>query len=198
MCGASIEQRIPEGENRLRHCCTQCDHIHYLNPKIIVGTLPVRENQILLCRRAIDPRKGLWTLPAGFMENKETLVEGACRETFEETGAKVRCNDMIGTYSIPEINQVYVMFSADFLTDPLDSTPESLEVVFFDPEAIPWAEIAFPVMRQCLEVWLGQETPAKVPDIRDIRFNRKTSELWVNESLPGGLSEAHAEAHTPS
>lgn len=115
-CGASVELRMPADDNRERHICTVCTTIHYQNPKLIVGAIPEWEDgRILLCRRAIEPRHGLWTLPAGFMENGETTPEAASRETLEEANAQVQIGDLYSMYNIPYINQVYLLFRARLL-----------------------------------------------------------------------------------
>ncbi|MFM1897019.1 MAG: hypothetical protein RLZZ385_2093 [Pseudomonadota bacterium] len=152
-CGGPVAQRIPAGDDKLRHCCTVCDAVFYQNPKNIVGTVPVFRNQVLLCRRAIEPRHGKWTLPAGFLENGETLLDGAVRETLEEAGARVIVDqqNLYTLFNLPYINQVYLFFRAQ-LRD-LDFAPgtESLEVRLFSKPEIPWSEIAFPVVRSTLE-----------------------------------------------
>ena len=113
-CGsADIEQKIPEGDNRLRYCCPECNEIFYENPKIVAGCIATWQNKVLLCRRAIEPRYGTWTLPAGFMENHETIQEAAARETFEEANAKVANLSLFAIYNLPHISQVYIMFAAD-------------------------------------------------------------------------------------
>ncbi|MFT5561245.1 MAG: ADP-ribose pyrophosphatase YjhB (NUDIX family), partial [Litorivivens sp.] len=112
-CGKTVEHLIPEGDNRRRFVCVSCDHIHYQNPRIIAGCLPVFENQVLLCRRAIEPRKGYWTLPAGFLENGETTSDGALRETVEEANAEVDIQNLYTVFSLPHISQVYMFFRAD-------------------------------------------------------------------------------------
>ena len=143
-CGAPVELRIPPDDNRARHICTVCTTIHYQNPKMIVGAIPEWEDgRILLCRRAIEPRHGLWTLPAGFMENGETTPEAAARETLEEANAQVKIGDLYSMYNIPYINQVYLLFRARLLN--LDFSPgvESLEVALFAESDIPWDDLAF-------------------------------------------------------
>lgn len=143
-CGAPVEFRIPPDDNRERHICTACATIHYQNPKMIVGSIPEWEDgKILLCRRAIEPRHGLWTLPAGFMENGETTPEAAARETLEEANAQVQIGDLYSMYNIPHINQVYLLFRARLLN--LDFSPgvESLEVALFAEHEIPWESLAF-------------------------------------------------------
>ncbi len=143
-CGAPVELRLPPEDNRERHVCTVCATIHYQNPKMIVGAIPEWEDgRILLCRRAIEPRHGLWTLPAGFMENGETTPEAAARETLEEANAQVQIGELYSMYNIPYIDQVYLLFRARLLN--LDFSPgvESLEVKLFTEQEIPWDELAF-------------------------------------------------------
>ena len=143
-CGAPVELRLPPDDNRERHICIACATIHYLNPKLIVGSIPEWDDgRILLCRRAIEPRHGLWTLPAGFMENGETTPEAAARETLEEANAQVQIGNLYSMYNIPYINQVYLLFRAQLLN--LDFFPgvESLEVALFTEQEIPWDELAF-------------------------------------------------------
>ena len=137
-CGMEVDLRIPEGDNLPRHVCIACGVIHYQNPKIVVGCIPEWEDKVLLCRRAIEPRHGLWTVPSGFMENAETLGQGAERETLEEANARVRMGNLYAIYSLPHINQVHVLFRAQLLD--LDFKPgiESLDVRLFSEEEIPW------------------------------------------------------------
>ena len=122
-CGAAVVHRIPEGDTLMRAVCDACGTIHYLNPKIVVGCVPVHEDRILICKRAIEPRYGLWTLPAGFMENNESASQGAAREALEEANARVEIEDLYTVYSIPHISQVYMMFRARLLN--LDYSPAS-------------------------------------------------------------------------
>jgi ADP-ribose pyrophosphatase YjhB (NUDIX family) len=151
-CGAPVELRLPPDDIRERHVCTVCATIHYQNPKMIVGSIPEWEDgRILLCRRAIEPRHGLWTLPAGFMENGETTPEAAARETLEEANAQVQIGDLYSMYNIPYINQVYLLFRARLLN--LDFSPgvESLEVQLFAEKDIPWDTLAFRPVRFTLQ-----------------------------------------------
>ncbi len=150
-CGASVALLIPEGDSVPRHVCIACHTIHYQNPKIVVGCLPVWEDKILLCRRAIEPRYGLWTLPAGFMENGETTTQGAMRETLEEANARVELKGLYTLINLPHISQVYMMFRGKLLD--LDFSPgiESLEVALFAEEEIPWNELAFTTIRDTLK-----------------------------------------------
>lgn len=149
-CGAPVSLEIPPGDNRPRYLCRHCDTIHYQNPKMVVGCLPIWEDQVLLCRRAIEPKYGLWTLPAGFMENGEAVDEGAARETLEEAGARVEVLDLYTLISLPDINQVYLLYRARLLD--LDFAPgeESLEVGLFSEADIPWGEIAFRTVEETL------------------------------------------------
>jgi ADP-ribose pyrophosphatase YjhB (NUDIX family) len=150
-CGSSrIELRIPDGDTLPRHVCAGCGTIHYQNPKIVVGCLPEWEDRILLCRRAIEPRYGLWTLPAGFLENGETLMNGARRETLEEAHARVELGDLYTVISLPQINQVYMMFRARLLDLGFGPGTESLEVRLFDEGEIPWESLAFRTIARTL------------------------------------------------
>lgn len=134
---------IPEGDNRPRYVCQTCEMIHYTNPNIVAGCLPVWEDKVLLAKRAIHPRKGYWNIPAGYLENKETVEEGALREVWEEAEAKVDIDGVLAIYSIPRISQVYVLFRGHLRTLDYGVGVESLEVQLFTEEEIPWSDIAF-------------------------------------------------------
>ena len=150
-CGSSaVEQRIPGGDTLPRWVCANCGTIHYQNPKVVVGCLADWEGRVLLCRRAIDPRRGLWTLPAGFLENGETLLAGAARETAEEARSRVEIRSLYTAISLPQINQIYVMFRARLLDLGFGPGAESLEVLLFDEDAIPWNELAFRTIARTL------------------------------------------------
>ena len=142
-CAAPVSLKIPAGDSLPRHVCDTCGAIHYRNPRLVVGALPVWEDRVLLCRRAIEPRHGFWTLPAGFMENAETVAEAAARETREEACARIDLGAMYTMISVPHINQVHVIYLARLLD--LDFAPgeESLDVALFTEDAIPWNDIAF-------------------------------------------------------
>lgn len=156
-CGENVSLLIPAGDNRDRHVCDACGQIHYQNPKVVCGCIPVWRERILLCRRAIEPRKGLWTLPAGFMENGETLQHGAARETLEEAGAEIAGQMLYGIYNLPRVNQVYVMFLAQLTgEDSFAPGVESLDVRLFEERQIPWEDIAFRVIRRTLERYLDE------------------------------------------
>lgn len=151
-CGAPVELRQPPDDNRLRHVCTTCGVIHYQNPKLVIGAIPEwRDGRILLCRRAIEPRHGLWTLPAGFMENGETTTEAAIRETLEEANARIAIGELYSMYNLPYINQVHLLFRARLLDTDFFPGAESLEVQLFDESEIPWGELAFRPVRFTLE-----------------------------------------------
>lgn len=150
-CGSQVSFVIPEGDNRERHVCDSCGIIHYINPRIIAGTLPVHDSKILLCRRAIEPRKGFWTLPAGFMENGETSAEAAARETIEEAEAQVNLHGLYTVFNLPHISQVYLFYRADVVDGKYGVGVESLETQLFDEQDIPWNELAFPTIYRTLK-----------------------------------------------
>lgn len=143
-CGSNeLNFVIPIGDHKERFVCANCTTIHYSNPNVIVGTLVVHNGGILLAKRAIEPRLGLWNLPAGFLENNELTPDGAKRETFEETLAKVEIKHLHCVYDLPKVNQVYLFYRAELLQDTIGVTPESSEVRFFKFNEIPWDELAF-------------------------------------------------------
>jgi ADP-ribose pyrophosphatase YjhB (NUDIX family) len=169
-CGAEVAHRIPEGDNLARAICDACGTIQYQNPKIVVGCVPVHDDRILICKRAIEPRYGLWTLPAGFMENNETAAEGAAREALEEANARVEIEDLYTVYSIPHISQVYMMFRARLLDDDFWPGIESLEVKLVKEDEIPWDQLAFTMVKRTLENYLqDRKTGIFVPRFGDIR-----------------------------
>jgi ADP-ribose pyrophosphatase YjhB (NUDIX family) len=141
---------VPAGDSLVRDVCAACGTIHYQNPKVVVGCLPEWEERVLLCRRAIEPRSGLWTLPAGFLENGETLGDGASRETLEEAGARVAVGDLFAVISLPQISQVYVMFRARLADLDFAPGPESLEVRLFAESDVPWESLAFRTIARTL------------------------------------------------
>jgi ADP-ribose pyrophosphatase YjhB (NUDIX family) len=153
-CGAPVTLEIPDMDNRLRHVCTQCKTIHYQNPRIVAGTLPFYEDKILLCKRAIEPRLGYWTLPAGFMENEETTPAAAIRETLEEANARVELGQLLSIIDVPHISQVHMFFVGELSDLNYHSGPESLEVELFKEADIPWDEIAFPTVKRTLRHFL--------------------------------------------
>lgn len=149
-CGDKVHYQIPKDDTVFRYVCNKCNTIHYQNPKIVAGTIPQWESEILLCRRAIEPKRGLWTLPAGFMENGETTLEAANRETIEEAHAQIEITSLFALFSIPHISQVYMMYLARLLNLNFKAGTESLEVKLFSESDIPWDELAFPVITETL------------------------------------------------
>ncbi len=149
-CGGKCSRQIPNGDNRLRRVCKRCAHIHYENPKNVVGCLLEWEGKVLLCKRAIEPRLGFWTLPAGFMENDESIMEGAAREAFEEATAKSDDLRLFAVYALPRISQLYLMFAGQLRDGFARASDETLEVGLFDKADIPWGELAFPVVTETL------------------------------------------------
>lgn len=156
-CGATVSHKIPEGDNLPRYICDNCDTIHYQNPRIIAGCIAEWQDTILLCKRAIEPRYGLWTLPAGFMENKETTAEGAAREAMEEANARMQNMSLFSVFSIPHISQVYLMYRGDLDEGYASPGHESLEVALFREQDIPWNELAFPVIRETLKLYYADK-----------------------------------------
>ncbi|MCX8085769.1 MAG: NUDIX hydrolase [Rhodocyclaceae bacterium] len=150
-CGAPVQFKVPPGDTLPRHVCNTCGAIHYRNPRLVVGALPVWEDRVLLCRRAIDPRRGYWTLPAGFMENAETLAEAALRETREEANARIELDELFTLISVPHISQVHAIFRARLIDLDFSAGAESLEVALFDEASIPWQAIAFRTVALTLE-----------------------------------------------
>lgn len=155
VCGHEVIARIPPGDNRERFVCYQCGTIHYQNPRNVVGTVPVWGEQVLLCRRAIEPRYGYWTLPAGFMEMVETTAEAAARETLEEAGARVEVQTLFTLLNVPQVHQVHLFYLARLVDPGFEAGEESLEVRLFDEADIPWDEIAFPTVSQTLRFFFA-------------------------------------------
>lgn len=188
-CAAPIVLRIPEGDDKPRHCCNACDNIFYQNPKNVVGTIPVYGDKVLLCKRAIEPRLGKWTLPAGYMENGESSLEGAIRETKEEAGAEINiASDSLYTlFNLPKINQVYMFFRAQLKDLEFAPGIESLEVALFSEAEIPWRELAFPVVKSTLEHYFEdvrqKQFPVRMFDVHHGE-DRKISTSLISHSLP--------------
>lgn len=144
---------IPPDDNRQRYVCISCQTVHYQNPRVVAGCLPEHEKKILLCKRAIEPRSGYWTLPAGFMELDETSTEAALRETLEEANARVELLDLYTVFNLPHVNQVYMMYRSRLLDLDFSPGTESLEVGLFSEEEVPWNELAFTTIRQTLKFY---------------------------------------------
>jgi ADP-ribose pyrophosphatase YjhB (NUDIX family) len=181
-CGSGrLELRVPEGDTLPRFVCAACGTIHYQNPKIVVGCLPEWRGRVLLCKRAIEPRHGLWTLPAGFLENGETLGDGAMRETNEEANARVELEPLYTVISLPQINQVYMMFRARLLDLGFGPGSESLEVELFDEADIPWESLAFRTIARTLRNWFLDRKHGAFP----LRLSSLTRRVPVPPNLLG-------------
>jgi ADP-ribose pyrophosphatase YjhB (NUDIX family) len=174
-CAHPVQLIIPNDDNRLRYVCGGCGTIHYQNPKMIVGSIPVWEQngktQILLCKRAIEPRHGYWTLPAGFMENEETTLQAAIRETEEEAGAKIKLHDLFTLMNVPHAHQVHLFYRASLLDLHYAAGTESLEVQLFSESEIPWNDIAFPTVEHTLKLFF--EDLAKNNNDRKFGFHSR-------------------------
>jgi ADP-ribose pyrophosphatase YjhB (NUDIX family) len=153
-CGQRVSQQIPEGDNRLRAVCSGCGSIHYENPRIVVGCVPSAGDLVLLCRRAIEPRKGYWTMPAGFMELGETLGDAARRETWEEALARVELGQLYAVVDVVQAGQVHMFFTGTLLNTDFGPGTESLETRLFRLEDIPWDQLAFPSVHVALEQYV--------------------------------------------
>lgn len=154
-CGAAVVQRIPPGDSVVRFVCDSCGNIHYVNPKLVVGTVTEWEGRVLMCRRAIEPRYGYWTLPAGFMENGESVADAAARETLEEAGARVALGEPFTMVSVPDVNQVHVFYRATLADLDFKAGEESLEVKLMTEAEIPWKDIAFRTVGLTLRHWFA-------------------------------------------
>ena len=165
-CGSPVQQMIPDGDNRLRAVCESCEFIHYENPKNVVGCLLEWQGKVLLCKRAIEPRHGYWTLPAGFMENKETTLDGAAREVREEACAECDALRLFAVYNLPQISQVYLMFFGRLRDGKAAAGEETLEVKLFSQNEIPWDELAFPVVTESLTRYFER----KQDRIREVHY----------------------------
>ncbi|MDZ7669134.1 MAG: NUDIX hydrolase [Gammaproteobacteria bacterium] len=150
-CGEPVVYRVPPGDSRERYMCEHCTTVHYQNPRVVTGCLVTWQDQVLLCKRAIAPRRGYWTLPAGFLENGESAEAGALRETWEEARAQVELDDLYTLFSLPHISQIYMFYRAR-LTAPEYAAGEETEAIgLYREDQIPWSELAFPVVRETLE-----------------------------------------------
>ena len=168
-CGAPTTYRTPVDDNRERAVCTVCETVHYENPLNVVGTVPVWEGRVLLCLRNIEPRKGFWTLPAGFMELGETTEQGALRETIEEAGAEVALEPLFTVLNVPHVGQLHLYSRARMLSDRLDPGPETIEARLFDEHEIPWNQLAFLTVKFTLERFFS--------DRRSGRFQTHTADI---------------------
>lgn len=157
-CGHTLNREIPPDDNRIRDLCPNCGAVHYQNPRNVVGIVPIYGDQILLCRRAIEPRLGKWTLPAGFMELGETTAQGAARENQEESGAIIKIGSLFTVIDVPSVNQVHLYYLAEVLNEKLAPGPETLEASFFDLDKIPWRELAFRTVSTTIERYLQDKS----------------------------------------
>lgn len=154
-CGSAVALSVPDGDNRERYVCTSCGDIHYQNPNIVAGCLPVWEDKVLLCKRAINPCHGLWTLPAGFMENNETLEQAAIRESEEEANASLEIVQLYSVISLPHISQVYMIYLANLVNTNFHPGIESLETRLFSEDEIPWDRLAFKTIDYTLRAYFS-------------------------------------------
>ena len=155
-CGSAVVRRLPDdGDTRLRAVCPSCHTVHYENPLNVVGTIPVWEDKILLCKRNIEPRKGFWTLPAGFMELRETLAEGAARETDEEAGAIIEMQDLFSIIDVPRVGQVHFFFRAALQSPVFNPGHETQEARLFTEADIPWDDLAFRTVKETIRCYLS-------------------------------------------
>ena len=159
-CGQPVSLAIPPEDNRLRHVCSHCGSIHYQNPKMVIGSIPLWEEdgRVLLCRRAIEPRHGYWTLPAGFMENSETTQEAALRETLEEAGARIELQGLFSLLNVPHVHQVHLFYRARLLDLDFAAGTESLECRLFSESEVPWDDIAFPTVSHTLQMFFADHS----------------------------------------
>src|SRR5262249_34865642 len=162
-CGAPVALRIPPGDHLPRHVCDACGTIHYQNPRVVVGCVPEHEGRILLCRRAIEPRLGYWTVPAGFMENGETLQQGAPPETRGEARAQVEIGSLLAVVHVLHARQVHVFFRATMRSAEHGPSAESLEVALVGPADVPWGELAFPSTEYALRRYLEDRAAGREP-----------------------------------
>ena len=150
--GPSI-RAVPDGDTRERLICGDCGFVHYDNPKIVVGAVAIWDERVLMCKRAIEPARGRWTIPAGYLELGETAEQGAAREALEEACARLEMGPLIGVYSIPRIGQVQLIYRARLVDGAFAAGAESLDAALYAWDEIPWDEIAFPTVRWALEDW---------------------------------------------
>ncbi len=169
LCGANLSLRIPEADDRARHVCDGCGHVHYQNPRVIVCALPCFEDKVLLCKRAIEPRYGLWTLPGGFMENGESTLDAARRETLEEAGARIDVLGLYAIYHIIHIDQVHMFYLANLKDLNFAAGTESLEVRLCSADEVPWEELAFPAVADTLRHYFrdlpSRRFPLRLADV---------------------------------
>ena len=173
-CGQEVTQEVPPGDDRARFVCQSCEKIHYVNPKLVVGCIPIWENKVLLVKRAIEPRYGLWTIPAGYLEGGESVSDGARRETLEEAKARLGELTPYVMYNLTEISQLYLIFRAPLLDTDFGISSESLETRLFLEEEIPWEQMAFKVIKETLKRFFDDRKNDSYPFyIGDIKLDRR-------------------------
>ena len=167
-CSAPTHRTLPDGDTLERDVCTDCGRIHYLNPKVVVGAVCTWQDKVLLCKRAIEPRTGFWTVPAGFMELQESTEDGAVRETMEEANARIEIVDLLAIYNIVRLSQVQIFYRATMLTPDFSAGAETLELDLFSWDAIPWDDLAFPTVHWVLNkaIETKGKTGPVVPELR--------------------------------
>jgi len=180
-CANTLSLKIPADDSRERYVCDACGSIHYQNPRNVVGTIPMYGKQVLLCRRAIAPRHGYWTLPAGFMELGESTSAGAARETLEEAGAIVDIGPLYSLLNVPHAEQVHLFYLASMSKLEFSAGEESLEVALFHEHEIPWDELAFPTVKQTLE-WFFADRAAGLFD-EGKEFHVRSRDVLISEKI---------------
>jgi ADP-ribose pyrophosphatase YjhB (NUDIX family) len=174
-CGQPVELKLPPGDHLPRHMCAACGTIHYRNPKVIVGCVPeAADGRVLICKRNIEPRLGLWTIPAGFLEMGETTAEGAARETLEEAQARVEVLDLFAVIGVPYVSQIYMVHRGRLLDPHHAPTPESSETRLVAESEIPWEQIAFPTIHHSLKYFFADRAQGvKGVHVEDLSFGTR-------------------------
>ena len=181
-CGHEVSLSIPQGDTRERFTCKNWSTIHYENPRNVVGTIPIWEHKILLCKRAIHPRLGYWTLPAGFLEVGESTATGAIRETQEEAGADVEIGPLFSLLNVIHVQQVHLFYLAQLKTPTFSPGIESLEVALFSESEIPWDDLAFPTVRKTLE-WYFSDRRSGVIHFGEPSFATHLDDIGYDERI---------------
>ncbi len=177
-CGKqSVIYKIPDNDTLHRHVCEHCHVIFYDNPKVVVGAVTTFQDSFLLCKRAIDPQKGLWTYPAGYLENQESLEEAALREANEEAGVTVKLTRLLGTYSLLAVNQIHIIYAAEMINPEFSPGVESLEVALFKQREIPWDNLAFPVIHWALSAYINHQ-PGRI----DSKVSAELLQDWSSDN----------------
>ncbi|MCE6855127.1 NUDIX hydrolase, partial [Acinetobacter baumannii] len=182
-CGQKTSWIIPAGDHNLRQVCTSCHQIHYANPKIVSGALVTWQDKVLLCRPAIEPRYGYWTLPAGYMELGETMEQGATRETWEEAEAKIEIEKLFCMYNFPQIGHVYVLFKAQLINGIFGNGPETIESRLFSENEIPWSELAFSSISQTLKHYFHDRKKGAL-EFHLETLNPQMSHTFLDNAIP--------------